>query len=154
LIRHIKHHLMGRSRERKFKQFLSLTKPSKDSTILDVGVADREYSPFDNYFEKKYPYPHKITALSISPLKEFPGRYPGVRTVAYRGDKFPFKDNEFSIVVSNAVVEHVGGAKAVTLYQRNEESRATVLLCDASQRISRRIAYQLSFHTLASQENF
>ena len=107
MIRYIKHRLMGRSRERKFEQFLSITKPSKDSTILDVGVADHEYSPFDNYLEKKYPYPSKITTLSINPLKEFPERYPGVRTVSYEGGNFPFKENEFSIVISNAVLEHV-----------------------------------------------
>ena len=43
---------MGKSREARFQQFLSLTKPSKDATLLDVGVADKEYSPFDNYLEK------------------------------------------------------------------------------------------------------
>ena len=118
---------MGRSRERKFEQFLSLTKPSKDSTILDVGVADHEYSPFDNYLEKKYPYPHKITALSITPLKEFPGRYPGVRTVSYKGGKFPFKDNEFSIVVSNAVIEHVGDFEKQLLFI-NEMSRVGYII--------------------------
>lgn len=108
MIRNIKHHLMGKSRDTKFEQFLSLTRPNRDSTLLDVGVADQEYSPFDNYLEKRYPYPHNITALSIHPLEEFSKRYPDVKAVSYKGGKFPFKDKQFSIVFSNAVIEHVG----------------------------------------------
>lgn len=101
---------MQRSRERKYREFISLFEPSHDSTILDVGVADKEYSPFDNYLEKKYPYPDRITALSIYPLTEFKKRYSRVNAVTYEGGgKFPFKDKEFSIIYSNAVIEHVGG---------------------------------------------
>jgi hypothetical protein len=109
VIRKLKHYFMERSREIKYREFISLFKPSHDSTILDVGVADKEYSPFDNYLEKQYPYPHRITALSIYPLGEFKKRYSRVKTVTYEGGKFPFKDKEFSIVFSNAVIEHVGG---------------------------------------------
>ena len=108
MIRNIKHSLMGKSRERKYQLFLEQAKPSRASTVLDVGVADREYSPFDNYLEKKYPYPHNITALSIHPLNEFSKRYPDIKAVTYRGKKFPFKDKAFSVVFSNAVIEHVG----------------------------------------------
>jgi hypothetical protein len=52
MIEKIKYFLMGKSREAKFRQFLSITRPSRDSTLLDVGVTDKEYSPFDNYLEK------------------------------------------------------------------------------------------------------
>jgi hypothetical protein len=109
MIGKLKHHYMGRSRRKKYEQFISLTGPSPDSTILDVGVADKEYSPFDNFLEKEYPYPDRITALSIYALKEFQKRYPSVSTVTYQGGRFPFKDKEFSTVYSNAVIEHVGG---------------------------------------------
>lgn len=107
---------MAKSRERKYRQLISLTKPSKDSTILDVGVADKEYSPFDNYFEKRYPYPDRITALSIHPLEEFSKRYRSIKAISYSGGEFPFEDKQFSLVVSNAVIEHVGGFRAQVLF--------------------------------------
>jgi len=116
MIRKIKHYLMHKSREEKYQEFLFLTKPSKDSKILDVGVADQEYSPFDNYLEKKYPYPHNITVLSIHPLKKFKEKYPEIKTVTYYGDEFPFDEKEYQIVYSNAVIEHVGGFEKQLLF--------------------------------------
>ena len=109
MIQRLKHHLMAKSRVKKIREFISLTGAGKDSTILDVGAANKEYSPYDNPLEKIYAYPAKITALSIYPLDEFSKRYPEIRAVNYMGGEFPFNDNEFSVAFSNAVVEHVGG---------------------------------------------
>jgi SAM-dependent methyltransferase len=103
----IKHAFMRESREKKLQELISLTNPSARSTVLDVGAADKEYSPFDNYLEKKYPYPQKITALSIYSLNEFARRYPHIRSVTYQGGVFPFEDDAFDIVFSNAVIEHI-----------------------------------------------
>ena len=47
---------------------------------------------------------------------EFQNRYPNVKVVSYEGGKFPFKDNQFSIVFSNAVIEHVGDFKKQLLF--------------------------------------
>lgn len=122
MIRNIKHYLMKKSRESKYQQFIQLANVSKDSTILDVGVADQEYSPYDNYLEKEYPYIHNITALSINSLDEFKKRYPDIKTTIYDGDKFPFNDKDFQVVYSNAVIEHVGNFEEQLLFV-NEMSR-------------------------------
>ena len=74
-----------------------------------MGVNTVEHSPIDNFLEKKYQYPNKITALSITPPGDFEKKYPEVKFIQYDGGKFPFKDGEFEFVHSNAVIEHVGG---------------------------------------------
>lgn len=108
MLKAIKHQLMQKSREKKYTQLITLASLEPGEKVLDVGIADHEYSPFDNYFEKKYPHPEDITALSIEPLKEFPGKYPNIKVVIYNGGVFPFQQKDFSLVVSNAVIEHVG----------------------------------------------
>jgi ubiquinone/menaquinone biosynthesis C-methylase UbiE len=75
---------------------------------LDVGVADVEFSPWDNFLEKNCPCQNKITAISIYPLEQFKFRYPGISTVVYSGGKLPFSDNSFDVIHCNAVIEHVG----------------------------------------------
>ena len=96
------------NRKRKWKLFLNLIKPDKDDTILDVGFNETEYSHVDNFLEKNYRYPEKITALGLKEAKEFAGRYPKVNTVKYDGRVFPFGDKSFDVCWSNAVLEHVG----------------------------------------------
>lgn len=96
------------NRRRKWKIFLDMIKPSPNITVLDIGYTEDEYSEAENILEKHYPYSNKITALGIEKPKKFLERYPEVRVVRYDGKDFPFKDEEFDVCWSNAVIEHVG----------------------------------------------
>ncbi len=102
------YHISAKSRKRKYEQFLKLILPNKEETILDVGVNTEEYSDTDNYLEKFYSFPENITAVGLGDFSEFQKRYPKVRVLQTDGRALPFTENEFSIVYSNAVIEHVG----------------------------------------------
>ena len=105
-----------RNRSRKYENFINTFKPNSDTTILDIGYNDNEYRDTENFLEKNYEWPTKITALGIMEPKNFNVLYPDVKTVVYDGKIFPFKDNEFDICWSNAVIEHVGNFERQTLF--------------------------------------
>ncbi len=96
------------NRERKWNFFTKQFSFTDQTSILDVGFNNVEYSEIDNYLEKVYPYPEKITALGIKESNFFKQRYPQVNAIIYDGDHFPFNGRSFDIVWSNAVLEHVG----------------------------------------------
>jgi SAM-dependent methyltransferase len=96
------------NRHRKWRQFASAVQFTPALRVLDVGFSDKEFSGTDNYLEKHYPYPERITALGIEEPVNFAARYPKVRVVRYDGQRFPFADDAFDVAWSNAVIEHVG----------------------------------------------
>jgi hypothetical protein len=108
LIEKIAYGISAKSRAQKFDQFLTLIDPKEKETIVDVGVNTTEYSATDNYLEKFYPYPDRITAVGVEDMNDFQKRYPHVTVAQGDGRALPFADNTFAIGYSNAVIEHVG----------------------------------------------
>jgi len=102
------HRVSGYNRRRKWRLFQDVIRPTAETTVLDVGFSDREYSPNDNFLEKNYAWPENITALGVDAPVEFPRRYPSIQAVQYDGGDFPFPDKAFDVCWSNAVIEHVG----------------------------------------------
>jgi len=88
--------------------FLEEIAPTRATRVLDVGFSEEEYSSNDNFIEKHYPHPEMLTALGIDTPVKFKRRYPEVATVQYDGSVFPFSDQAFDVLWSNAVIEHVG----------------------------------------------
>lgn len=110
IIERIASHISGKSRAKKWLQFLAWAETSPTTTILDIGVNTHEYSDNDNLLERLYSYPERITALGLeTDWTEFHARYPAVKTVTADGTKLPFSDQAFDIAYANAVIEHVGG---------------------------------------------
>lgn len=112
----IAHKVSKLNRERKWILFKKYFPTNEKTTILDVGFNNKEYNPSANYIEKHHPYLENITALGIVDPKPFSERYPKVRAVQYDGSIFPFKDKEFDICWSNAVMEHVGNRDRQLLF--------------------------------------
>ena len=107
------------ARTRMFSMFTEYFHPDPDALVLDVGVTGDSSFPESNFFEKMYPYPHKIVCVGTEDGSHLMRVYPGLR---YRritaGQKLPFQDGEFDIVFSNAVLEHTGGDTAQRAFIR------------------------------------
>ena len=72
---------------------------SKNTTVLDVGGAYKNWSYLDN-----------TPQLTLLNLSQRPDCLPA-KVQYVRGDacKLPFADKSFDVVYSNSVIEHVGG---------------------------------------------
>lgn len=102
--------LSVRVRSQQLKIFNELFNPSAQTSVVDVGVSPAELLPDTNYFEKHYPYPRRLTAVSVENCSGLRSFYPQIKFVqASPGTRLPFPDKKFDLAVSWATLEHVGG---------------------------------------------
>jgi hypothetical protein len=100
--------LSRQARMRVHHLFMDEMHPLKNERILDIGTSD-EIGNESNMLEQLYPWRKQLTCASLTDGNAILNAYPGVRhTKIKEGQPLPFDDQEFDIVYSNAVLEHVG----------------------------------------------
>jgi len=77
-------------------------------SIIDVGATADSKKDSSNFFEKMYPFPQRITALSNQDASWLADEWPGLKFVQGDALSMPFEDGAFDLAFSNAVIEHVG----------------------------------------------
>jgi hypothetical protein len=101
------HRLSQRSRRLKMDLFHRYLHLAGTEHILDIGsqVDSQSRQILERFHDRSL-----ITAANIEPnhLRAIRNAYPGVRTVQCDARSMPFRDREFDVVYSNAVIEHVG----------------------------------------------
>jgi len=97
-----------RARRRMYARVLALAQPSSETRILDVGTTPDLAIPYNNFFERWYRFPERLTACSIEDCSLLEARFPGLTFRRTDGRALPFADREFDLALSFAVLEHVG----------------------------------------------
>ena len=100
-------------RRKLFAMFMDSFRPGPDTSVLDVGVTSDTRFAESNFFERMYPYPHRIVCVGTEDGSHLQHSYPGLTYLQVTaGQNLPFENREFDVVFSNAVVEHAGGVEA------------------------------------------
>jgi SAM-dependent methyltransferase len=114
LLDNLKHRVMEVSRQKKLDQFYARY---SGGPVLDAGVSGIDRIAGENIFLHTFRgVPELYTGLGVEDLIGLEKSHPGKRLITYDGSIFPFRDDEFEWVFSNAVIEHVGDDNAQLLF--------------------------------------
>lgn len=106
-------------RKRMFGHFMATMQPTAAVSVLDLGVTSDTHNSESNYFEQLYPWKQRLVCAGTEDARHLETQFPGVRFVRVNaGEPLPFRDGEFDIVFSNAVVEHTGSRTAQAAFLR------------------------------------
>jgi ubiquinone/menaquinone biosynthesis C-methylase UbiE len=104
----LKQRLALRARKRMFSRVMAFARPTRDMRVVDVGATPDLTLSYNNFFERWYPNTDRVTACSIEDCSALEAAFPGLTFVPLSGRTLPFRDAEFDLAVSFAVLEHVG----------------------------------------------
>ena len=100
---------LGKWREKRFQLFLKIIKPSMKDNLLDIGGYPHNWKFFFHHF-------NKITCLNLRKKKN--NEIENLISVEGDGRRLEFDNNEFDIVFSNSVIEHVGDFEDQKLFSK------------------------------------
>lgn len=99
------------ARRRMYERAMALAQPTRDTRIVDVGTTPDLVLPYNNFFERWYPYPDRVDACSVEDCSNLEASFPGLRFTLIQDGSLPYGDDTFDVAVSFAVLEHVGSAQ-------------------------------------------
>lgn len=100
--------LQRASRRKKLDCLLKAFKPTKENSVLAVGVDASSFHSYSNYVEYNYPFTGNVVGLTNTPKEQWLNEGVPIKLVYGDGRDLPFTDDSFDIAISNAVIEHVG----------------------------------------------
>lgn len=96
------------ARRRMYRRVVQLARPTSATRVVDVGTTPDLTLAYNNFFERWYPHTRQLSACSIEDCSNLEAAFPGLSFSLITGEGLPYRDRQFDLAVSFAVLEHVG----------------------------------------------